>query len=337
MNTIYPRNLKKRAATLVKRTPSFQKLVLIHGAISFGVVLAVYAIQVLLNLVTTNQSGLDGIGTSALFKTATSTLSVICNLLLPFWEVGILYAAIRVTRRQDTDFSDLTRGFRRWGAVLRFYLLIIVAFILIFMLLTNALSIVLGILMPFYLILFPMPDSVSSSMEAFEKQLMDMANMEDPTAILQMFPKDVLIYVLPMIILMLLISFVVTFHLYYRIRMSQYLLMDDPAMGAMAAVMISNQMTKGNKWNLLKLDLSIWWYYLLQFLISSIVWIPDILSFTGISLPLSPNTAFLLFQAITAIASIGLLWLFGARVQAIYACAYDVLRTPPQTITVQND
>lgn len=329
MNTWNSRSIRQRGAALV--TPDYRKLLTLHTAISLGVVLVIAIVQTLLNSFTVNQSGLSGLGTSAIFMTASSTVGTIYDLLAPFWGLGAVYISIRLTRRQESGFSSLLRGFQRWGVVLRFYLLLIIASVVIVMVLSNVLAIGIGLLAPLYAMLVPVPESMDAAVAEMEEKMMVFAETADPEVLISAIPQDVLLYVLPLCILILVVCVVVMLHLYYRVRLSQYLLMDDPAVGARASIAMSNQMTKGNKWNLCKLDLSFWWYFILEVLVLMIGEIPN-----AVSLPISGDVAQLLFLAISYAAQIGLVWLFGARIQATLACAYDQLRTPPQAITVDN-
>ena len=320
MNVLHSRRLKERAASMLQ--PEYRKLVTLHGAVSFGVVLVISLIQLLLSLAMTNESGLDGMGTSAVFSTAKASLGLISGIVLPFWQIGVLHTAIRVTRRQDAEFSHLTRGLQRWGVVLRYYLLLIVLYVGAVMLLSN--------LIPVLMIFVPIPQALEEAMLSLMSQ-----NITDPMEMIAALPKEqMLAFVLPVSAVFMVIFGAVILHLSYRFRMSQYLLMDDPAMPALPSLLVSNQMTKGHKWSLLKLDISFWWYYLLQAAASALSYGPEILEFAGITLPMSANMAFFLFQALYCAAGMIVVWLFGAYVQTTYACAYDELRTPPQDQTI---
>ena len=121
MNILHSRRLKERAASILSQTqPDYRKLVALHAAVSFGVMLAVSLIQLLLTMSMGNESGLSGMNSSAIFSTVKVTLGLFTSLLLPFWEVGILHTSIRVVRCEDAEFTHLTRGLRRWGVVLRY-------------------------------------------------------------------------------------------------------------------------------------------------------------------------------------------------------------------------
>ena len=123
-----------------------------------------------------------------------------------------------------------------------------------------------------------------------------------------------------------LISLTVILWLSYRFRFSQYLLTDETPVRARAALALSNHLTRGHKKSLFMLDLSFWWYYLLQFAVAAIVYIPDILTLTGNPLPISGTVANVVFYGLYCIASLSLIWFAGAYVQTTNACAYTSIR-----------
>lgn len=321
MNLLHSRSLKNRAAGILKQT-DYPHLVMRHAVVSFGATLLIVLLQVVLNLITANDAGLSGMGTSAIFQTAKTTLVTAANLLLPFWEIGILYTSIRVTRRQAAEFPHLTQGFRRFGPVLRYYFLLVLIYFGLAMLLSN--------FIPVLTVLIPIPAELQNTLASI-----DPAVVSDPVALMELIPQEQLLsYFLPITVLFMLLYGGVLVYITYRFRMSQYLLVDDPAMNALPALLASNQMTKGHKWSLCKLDLSFWWYYLLQLAVAAIAFGPELLELAGIDLGLSDTVALLLFQALSSAAGVVVAWGFGGYVQLTYACAYDELRTPPQDNTV---
>lgn len=323
MNVLQSNGLKQRAASILReKRPEFRKVVTMHAAVSFGVVLLVSLLQLLLTVPAGSKSGLDGFGITAAFSTAKATLGLISGILMPFWELGVLYTAIRATRGQETEFTHLTRGFHRWGVVLRYYLLLIVLYFVMAMILSNVIPVVMWFI--------PMPQALESAMMDVVSQ-----NITDPMEILQAIPKDMLMaYILPISAVFMAVFAGAILYFYYRFRLSQYLLMDDPAMPALPSLIVSNHMTKGHKWSLCKLDLSFWWYYVLQLAVAALSFGPEILAMAGVTLPVSSDVAFFLFQVLYCIAGVAIAWFFGAYVQTTYACAYDELRNPPQDQTV---
>ena len=319
MNILHSRRLKERAASILSQTqPDYRKLVALHAAVSFGVMLAVSLIQLLLTMSMGNESGLSGMNSSAIFSTVKVTLGLFTSLLLPFWEVGILHTSIRVVRREDAEFTHLTRGLRRWGVVLRYYLLLLLIYMAAAILMTN--------LIPIFTYWIPIPQSMYDAVEN-----MDIAALTDGAALLEMLPQDAIIgYILPVVAITTVVFSIILLWLSYRFRMSLYLLMDDPQCPALPSLLLSNQMLKGHKWSLFKLDLSFWWYYVLQIGISAISFGPELLGLAGVTLNISSDVQALLFQGLYSLAGIGLAWFFGAYVQTTYACVYDQLRNPNQ-------
>ena len=104
----------------------------------------------------------------------------------------------------------------------------------------------------------------------------------------------------------------------YRYRMAIYALLEDPSITAREAMEISKRITYGHKLELLVLDLSFWWYYLLQAIAVSVsvysnLTLEDL--WTGFG-------AYLGAQAMSLIVN----WLFFGYVQTTYAHAYNYLR-----------
>lgn len=321
MNILHSRSLKNRAAGLLEQA-DYSRLVMLHAAVLFGASALIVLLQLLINWSTSNDAGLSGMGTSAIFVTARTTLGTLANLLLPFWEIGIFHTSIRVMRRQDTQFSQLAQGFRRFGPVLRYNLLLILLYIGVIMLLSN--------LLPLMINLYPIPEALMQSIRN-----LDVSAASDPVALMEQLPfEQLMAYILPITGWFMLLCGGVMIYISYRFRMSQYLLMDDPGANAMPALVISNQMVRGHKWSLCKLDLSFWWYYLLQLGAAALAFGPDIVKLAGIELGISAEVEMLLFQLLSAAASVAIAWRFGAYVQLTYACAYDQLRNPPQDDTV---
>lgn len=104
----------------------------------------------------------------------------------------------------------------------------------------------------------------------------------------------------------------------YRYRMAIYALLEDPSITAREAMEISKRITYGHKMELLLLDLSFWWYYLLQAVAVSVSTYSNLTLenlWTGFGVYLGS-------QAVTLVVN----WLFFGYVQTTYAHAYNYLR-----------
>ena len=59
-----------------------------------------------------------------------------------------------------------------------------------------------------------------------------------------------------------------TFPVLYLLRFTDYIIMDQPEIGALYALTTSVRMTRSHLKELLMLDLRFWWYYLLELLVA---------------------------------------------------------------------
>ena len=113
---------------------------------------------------------------------------------------------------------------------------------------------------------------------------------------------------------------------FFRYRMANYLIIDRPATGALAALRDSRVMTKGNRWNLFRLDLSMWWYYAAMLVSIAVNYGDQLLPDLGITLPFSDTVAYFLFFGVYLAVTFVIFYFLRNRVEVTYALAYDSLR-----------
>ena len=113
---------------------------------------------------------------------------------------------------------------------------------------------------------------------------------------------------------------------FYRYRMANYLIIDRPAIGALAALRDSRVMTKGNRWNLFRLDLSMWWYYAAMLVSAAIGYGDQLLPDLGVTLPFSDTVSCFLFPGVYLAMTFVIFYFLRNRVEVTYALAYDSLR-----------
>jgi hypothetical protein len=99
--------------------------------------------------------------------------------------------------------------------------------------------------------------------------------------------------------------------------------MDD--MPAGRAMVNSFNITKGSCLQVLKIDLSFWWFYLLQLFSIVLCYADTILPALGVSLPVSGVTAAFLFYILGTLLQGVLLWQWEARRVTVYGLAYRTL------------
>ena len=87
--------LHNQANARLENAGNPKRLALIHTAIALGASFLLTLINYLLSLGIADTGGLDGVGTRTLLSTAQAMLELAVMLALPFWQLGIFYAALR--------------------------------------------------------------------------------------------------------------------------------------------------------------------------------------------------------------------------------------------------
>ena len=295
-----------------------RKLSLLHGAVIVGVGLVLTLLNLFLSYGIDHTGGLQGMGTRNVLQTAQTLLSNAYSLLMPFWQIGIVYGFIRVARGEPADRRSLTQGFYRFGPVLRLKLVELVIYFAIGMICAYGSSIL----------------SVALSSSLFELlEPVAMTIMEDPNAdiyaLVEQIPQQELLRaMLPMMLTFGVVYLVLGAFVAYRLRFAQYLVMDVPGTGVRAALTGSLQLTKGNCMELLKLDLSFWRYYLLQAVAVVISFADVIAKMAGLTLPISSQWTTILCYCLYAIILLALDYFYRPQVEVTYGLVYDGLKNP---------
>lgn len=314
------RALKNTAKTALQEVPCNHKmLILTHTAIAAAVVLAIALINVFLDYRIADLGGLSGLGARTTLSAVQTVLRTASSIALPFWEMGYLFAVLRLARRQEANTGTLLDGFRNFGPVLRFYvlkylLLAAIAFLCyypsFFIFMLTPLS------TPFIEALMPAL-SGNSAMDMTQLMLDDAA-MEAATEAL-----------VPMLLIFLVVYLIVVAPVYYRLRLAEFALADDPQGGALRAMRASARMTKHRCMKLFLLDLSYWWFYALEGLLALLCYGDVLLPMLGVRLPFSDTAAYFLFYSLNLAGQILLYWWRRNEMMTTYAVVYDHLKDAP--------
>lgn len=297
------------------------KLVFIHTAVSVGSALLLSLLDFILIRQVDKTGGLSGMGTRAVLETARVIAQYAITFLLPFWELGFTYTALRLARGQQAGPGNFWEGFHRFGPALRLMLLRGILYIIVA---TACLNISMTVFT-----LTPLSRELNALLESLLAQTQDMQALME-----QLSAQQLQRAVMPGIVLFGVIFTAVMIPLLYRLRLAEFAVMDKPGTGAFAALKCSNQSMRNNAWKLFKVDLQFWWFYLLQILVAVLCYGDTILKLAGISLPISEDGAFFLFYLLYALCQLVLHTLFWGRVQTTYALVYDDLQgaaTPLKT------
>lgn len=311
------RSLKSAAGNALAHAPCDPKrLVFIHAGVMALAGLLVTVASYLIQLRIDSTGGLGGISQRSILSTIESMLQLGHLALLPFWQVGYIAVSISLYRGQQADTNTLCSGFTRFGPLLRLYLLQLLIFggILIG---SSYLSSYLYMMTPWGMKLMQM------TMQAMEQS----GSMELDDATLE----SLMSYSLPMTIIGTVIFLIVAVPLFYRFRLSQYIIMDSPDNSARRAMGLSGYAIHGSRFSMFKLDLSFWWYYLISALISVTAYADLILAAIGVELPGNPALQFFIPYLLYLVLQLGFSLWQQNRVAVTYAAAYEALIQPHQT------
>lgn len=301
--------LRRRGAEALSRAAySPGRLALIHTAAAAGLSLILTILNVLLTDRIGDTGGLSGMGLRTVLTTAKSLIGILNLIAVTFWEIGFVYAALKMARQQRAEPADLLQGFRNFWPVLRLKLLEGAIYLAVTILCINIGSTVF-LMTPFAA---PLAEAI---------QTMDPAGVT-PEALMAAL-EEILV---PLYLVMGLVTGVILVPILYRFRMARYLIMDDPSMGALRALGTSNALMRNNRGALLRLDLSFWWYYGLQLLCLGLYYGDVIAAALGITLPVSSTAALFLCFGIYCVGMLLLARFFVSPVATTYAVAYDTLR-----------
>ena len=303
--------LKKKAGNRLEGNKEAKKLVLIYAGILAGSSLVVNAVKYLLDGQISQTGGLQGISTRSLLSTTSTALTIAQMLLVMCLTLGYTAAMLRIARGQYASQSTLKAGVERVWVLLRTRLLQAAIFIAITLAL-GFLTVNLYFLTPFanrlLVTTLPLAEGGTMSAEA-------MLSLWD-TAYTAM---------LPLLIIYLVLLIPMTWLYSCTYRMVDYLLIDRPQLGAFGVLRESRRMMHGNMKMMFRVDVSFWWYYLLQWLVSCLIYLDILLAIFGVSLPLSPVAYFFAIVLAYLAADFALRYFFSNRIAVTYALFYDSL------------
>lgn len=302
--------LKVKAANRLKTGKEPQKVVLIYAAILAAAALAGNLAGYLLDGQISQAVGLQGMNTRAVLSTANVVVTIAQLLLVEGLALGYCAAMLRIARGQYASGSTLKAGLERLWLLVRTRLLEGV--------ILTAMSFALCMVVVNIYMLTPFSNRLVLSMmplaEAGELTTEAMLSLWS-TAYQVLLPVTVL-YVVALIPLLWYFSAVY--------RLVNYLLIEKPQLGALGALRESRRRMRGSKRMLLRVDLSFWWYYLLQ-AATTLLYPGLILAALDVTLSVSPTVFLVAALVIYLAADFAVRYFFSNRVAVTYALFYDSL------------
>ncbi len=317
------RKIKQNAseAMAVAREP--KKVILAFAVVMTLVALGMTLATMWLDNQISQTGGLANMGTRSVLSTIQTILPLAQSVFLLCWQLGYQSAVLRFARKQYADHTDLRTGFRLFGPLLRKSLLegLVYSGLLI---VASWLGSQIFVMTPFAA---KAVEIISLRMEsgAVSPEVL----LEDPQVMEVMSSA-----MIPMLIIIGILYAVLAIPVSYRYRMSGYRLIDKPQEGGRAALRNSRFMMRGNCLSLLKLDLSFWWYYLLQALAMAVCYCDQYLPLFGVKLPFSETVGYFLFYGVYLVMQFAIMYYFRNPVEVAYASVYDSIRPQEQENSV---
>lgn len=246
-------------------------------------------------------TGLSGLGTVSLLQTMQTVLQWANILLVPFWNLGFLYVALRWARGESAQTGDLLMGFHRVRPCIGLLLnRLLISFGVMFFCVYACSAIYM--MLPVSTELMALIGDAGADIEAAYAALGQM----DLTTLTRLLA--------PMLILSGVMYLAILTPMLYRIRLTEYVILDNRGIRAFPAMLISATLLRRRCWQLFKLDLRFWWYYGLKVLCILLCYGEVVLQMLGISLPMGEDGAFLLFYVLYLLMLLGVEVCFRPRV-----------------------
>ena len=298
--------LKKKASNRLQSGNDPKKVVLVYAGIAALSSLVVTVVQDLLDSQISQTGGIQNIGTRSMLTTADTVLTIAQLLLVMCLTLGYTGSMLRIARGQYASPNSLKAGGERIWVLLRTRLLQ--------MLIMTAAAFALCFLVVNVCLLTPLSNRVIAVMGTVSAEVL----LADDLALIGFYSA-----MLPIILIYLVALVPLLWYFSCTYRMVDYLLIDRPQLGAFGALRESRWMMQGNMKMMLRVDLSFWWYYLLQALVSVLVYLNMVLALFSIGLP--PEVLYWGTVVLYLAADFALRYFFSNKVAVTYALFYDSL------------
>ena len=307
------RQLKDFSAGRLANAREGQKIILYFSLITIAVLAVATVVNYVLSQQIAKTGGLGSMSIRSALTTAKMLLPIVREVFLRCLTLGYLATMLRIARGQYASPNGMRLGFDRFWVLLRCALLKGLIFGGVAM---ASMYVAIAIYM-----MTPLSNSAVDILMPLVKNAGTSGILLDDATYTQLMDA-----MMPATVLSGVLSLALAAPVFYRYRMADYLIIDRPATGALAALRDSRVMTKGNRWNLFRLDLSMWWYYAAMLVSAAIGYGDQLLPDLGITLPFSDTVAYFLSFGVYLAVTFVIFYFLRNRVEVTYALAYDSLR-----------
>ena len=315
MNLRNTREIKEFASRRLEESPSQKQIVTIYIGLALGLTALVTVLNHVLGLQIDNFGGLSNLGKRTMLSSIQSMLPLAQSILAMCLDVGYVAAMLRIARGMYTSPQTLRLGFDRFWVLLRCAIVKGLIF-------TGVMigSMYLGIVI---FLMTPLAEPVQELVAPLISQmtLLDSAVMIDDAVYAQLVQAMLPCFAFGGVVLLILGG-----PIFYSFRMVNYVIIDKPGMGALMALRESKKMMRGHRLQLLKLDVSLWWYYLASAGALLVCYGDVLLPMLGVELPVSETASFFGFYVLYMAASFAVHYFLRNKAEVSYALAYDAVK-----------
>ena len=307
--------LHSRAKQQIEKSSDCPKIALIFAGVLAGASLVSFLLNLLLGWQISKFTGLSGLGMRSVLGTLQTMLPLIFNFLLLAMGLGFTGAMLRVSRGQYTSPKSMKIGCDRFWVLLRATLLQMLLYYMVFILSSN--------LAALFFLLTPFSNPLVATATVIKEQFGGdvVAAMENSAMFLQL-TKDIT----PLFIIAAIVFLAAAIPIFYHLRLVDYILIDKPGQGAFQSMRESKKLMRGNCLKLFKVDLSMWWYYVVTVLSMILCYGDVILSLLGVEFSMPIELVSILFLAVYLIALFVITVFLEPHVQVVYGLCYDALK-----------
>ena len=319
MAILNTRELKYRGAAAAEHfRPEGRRLVLVYCAVLALLGLGSNGLNLYLNSQISQTGGLGGLGMRSMLQTIQSVLNYVNMFFGPFWSAGFLLAMLGMVRGSAPRAEDLTGGFRRFGRIFSGMIFQLMVTILVVVGAANVAS-----------ILFSMTPTGMRFAELMQQLASDPGFVTGDIN-LELVPLEGLLQGLSWLLGLTMVLFLpIYIRISYSFRMATYLMVERP-IGGFQAHFESIRLMRGYKWQIFKMDLSYWWYYVLGLIVAAVGYLDVILGLAGVEVPVNEMVLFFGTLAAYFVLLTGLYLWKKCDVDAAYVLAFEQIAYPEE-------
>lgn len=306
-----------KAAALRRLTDAGQakRIAAIYAGVTLGLSALVTILGLVLEAMMSGTTGLGGMGRRTILSSVQSMLPWVVGLITMCVELGYQAAMLRVARGQYASPQTLRLGFDRFWVLLRCILL---EGVILFAIAFGGIYIATMLFM-----LTPFSGRV---MEVLSPVLENVTLLSPEMVLDEALYDQLMQAMIPAFVMCAIVVAAAAIPVLYRLRMARFVIIDKPGIGALAALRESRKMMKGNCLRLVKLDISLWPYYIGCVFASLLCYGDVLLPMMGARFPWSDTVSYYLFFALYLAVQFAVYYFLKNQAEVAYSIAYDSIR-----------